>query len=258
MLADIKGAGFEVTFKTLGRRKIQLGLGLVIAVVMAAYVINPASSDDSSEWISSETRCVTPAKTLAAAKAAYAETCSAPRIDCDPRGGMWYCSSEQIGTNSPGGPRPSSTPPAAAEAPRSPAQPASSGSLISAEEEEAIFLEVMRQLTDEDRATFVAQVQQLTTDERQQLAVSLRNQLIEQQQAAAAAPTPEPAAPAPAPAEQAARVESAPVALTAAQQNQIFAASLAGLSPELQDAYMAEFQSLTPDQRLQLTTQMIS
>ncbi len=46
--------------------------------------------------------CVAAGHTLQDAKHAYARHCSyKPRVDCDPLHGRWYCSSEQIGNNSP-------------------------------------------------------------------------------------------------------------------------------------------------------------
>ena len=48
------------------------------------------------------TACVAAGHTLHDARTAYARHCSyKPRKDCDPLKGRWYCSSEQIGSNSP-------------------------------------------------------------------------------------------------------------------------------------------------------------
>jgi len=47
--------------------------------------------------------CVAGGHSIKDAKKAYAHYCShKPRVDCDPVKGNWYCSSEQIGSNSPG------------------------------------------------------------------------------------------------------------------------------------------------------------
>lgn len=60
--------------------------------------------------------CDASAATLGAAKEAYAKRCPGlPRIDCDPVGGGWSCSSRVIGARAPGGltapAAPSATPP---------------------------------------------------------------------------------------------------------------------------------------------------
>ena len=50
--------------------------------------------------------CSATASTLAQARAAYADSCTLPRADCDPVQNGWTCSSEQIGAGAPGGETP--------------------------------------------------------------------------------------------------------------------------------------------------------
>ncbi len=45
--------------------------------------------------------CTAEGDTLDDAKTAYSEKCSQPRVDCDPLGDGWTCSSEQIGDKLP-------------------------------------------------------------------------------------------------------------------------------------------------------------
>ena len=63
------------------------------------------------------TVCSATASTLSEARSAYADSCTLPRADCDPVQNGWTCSSEQIGSNSPGGTVPTTTEPPTTEPP---------------------------------------------------------------------------------------------------------------------------------------------
>lgn len=54
--------------------------------------------------------CTARGSTLSQAQTNYGRTCSQPQKDCDPSGGGWICSSEQIGGGKPGQPTPKPKP----------------------------------------------------------------------------------------------------------------------------------------------------
>ncbi|MFK7855413.1 MAG: cytochrome-c peroxidase [Granulosicoccus sp.] len=58
----------------------------------------PGHSSDSQAVAGS---CTVQAASLSAARDAYAEQCNLPRLDCDPIEGVWFCSSQQLGSGSP-------------------------------------------------------------------------------------------------------------------------------------------------------------
>lgn len=68
-------------------------VGVVLAVVLGVTVVAAAPADE----------CATAGASLGEARSAYAANCSLPRVDCDPVGGTWYCSSRVIGSKAPKG-----------------------------------------------------------------------------------------------------------------------------------------------------------
>ncbi len=78
----------------------RLGIPL-IAVVLALLI--PAGLALANSESGSSTACEAGGQTLSDARAAYAESCRQPRLDCDPIDGQWLCSSQRIGDNMPRG-----------------------------------------------------------------------------------------------------------------------------------------------------------
>ncbi|MEM9612961.1 MAG: hypothetical protein AAF962_01290 [Actinomycetota bacterium] len=68
-------------------------VGVVVAVLLGVTVVSAAAPEE----------CFTSGASIGEAKTAYAANCSQPRVDCDPMGGTWYCSSRVIGAKAPGG-----------------------------------------------------------------------------------------------------------------------------------------------------------
>ena len=100
-------------------------LSLIAVAVAGSPVGVPAAFAAASDV------CVARGGTLADARRAYADSCTLPRIDCDPLDGGWTCSSRRIGRGAPGlaaatpAPAPAPVVPAPAEpAPSEPVQPA--------------------------------------------------------------------------------------------------------------------------------------
>ncbi len=56
----------------------------------------PAIADDYPD------ECYTSGPTLSEARDAYADTCTLPRVDCDPIDEVWFCSSRVVGERAPG------------------------------------------------------------------------------------------------------------------------------------------------------------
>lgn len=74
----------------------------VITIALFLTIPNVALAHSESECGAEQTACTASAKTLALAKLAYANKCDQPRKDCDPSPEGYTCSSEQIGSASPG------------------------------------------------------------------------------------------------------------------------------------------------------------
>ena len=70
---------------------------LIAALAVAASTFSPFSTASAADV------CTASGGSLGAAKAAYAAACTVPRVDCDPIGGAWTCSSARIGVRAPGG-----------------------------------------------------------------------------------------------------------------------------------------------------------
>ena len=79
---------------------------MVMALVAGTVAVSAAVGGGSADAAA----CTATGNTLGQAQRNYANSCSQPRVDCDPANGGWICSSEQIGANKPGGP--SAPPPA--------------------------------------------------------------------------------------------------------------------------------------------------
>ncbi len=210
-------------------------LGLVLACVAALFALNSSQSEASE-------RCQAAGSSLSSAKAAYSQNCRAPRIDCDPLGGRWVCSSEQIGSNSPGGDKRSSV------KANQPQQPSASSPGLSVEQQQEIFVSVLTQMAPEQQQDFVARLQEISAAEREQVAQSI----LEQQQSSA------PVQRTAAPAQSAPAQSSQPTSgLSVEQQQEIFVSVLTQMAPEQQQDFVARLQELSAAEREQVAQSIL-
>ena len=68
---------------------------LTLALSLASYTVDGRAAAESGV-------CTVQAPTLSEARRAYAARCELPRLDCDPLGAQWTCSSHRIGSAAPG------------------------------------------------------------------------------------------------------------------------------------------------------------
>ncbi|MEL6981648.1 MAG: hypothetical protein AAFO29_04410 [Actinomycetota bacterium] len=81
-----------------------VGVVAVLALAILAVNLVPTGGGDELLDPAAEAQaeeCRASGTTLGEARAAYAESCPQPRLDCDPIDGEWICSNLQIGDNSP-------------------------------------------------------------------------------------------------------------------------------------------------------------
>ncbi len=244
-----------MNFAIRGRRDVPVAIGCIAALVLAFLIFNSSVSEGSG-------RCEASGNSLGSARQAYANRCSQPRIDCDPLGGKWVCSSQQIGHSSPGNKNSksatsqSSSSGSSSTAKSQPAASQPAAPKLSAEQQQQIFASVLQNLSAEQQQSFITQLQQLSAEERERLALSILEQQRAQSAASAEAPAKsdapaksEQAVQTSAPAKSEAKQQTSTATLNVDQQKEVFVAVLEKLSVEQREKFLADLEKLTPKER---------
>ncbi len=84
-------------------RRLLTRTSVVAAAVVGVIVLGLGTALAGPSISGSQAPCVAAGSSLGKAKAAYAGECSAPRVDCDPIGSGWQCSSSILGSKGPAG-----------------------------------------------------------------------------------------------------------------------------------------------------------